>query len=174
MSNFVNAKLASAIANAVSATTKSLRATQTAIDLFVADGWKSTDLISPKGKDSKSTASEEKFAELNAAIVAGFTATTQKLLETNTKTLTETGKANKRYWQQQIGARRNDFKTALSKREDAKNGGANTKRSDAQRIADNLNDCSKVIENSEGINGVDLIKLAEAIKTAKSVLHAKF
>jgi len=174
MSNFVNAKLASAIANAVSAATKSLRATQTAIDLFVAEGWKSTDLISPKGKDSKSTATEEKFAELNAAIVAGFTATTQKLLETNTKTLTETGKANKRYWQQQIGARRNDFKTALAKREDAKNGGANTKRSDAQRIADNLNDCSKVIENSEGINGVDLLELGKAIKSAKSVLHAKF
>tara|TARA_R100000655_G_scaffold281_1_gene1124 strand:- start:3277 stop:3801 length:525 start_codon:yes stop_codon:yes gene_type:complete len=174
MPNFVNAKLASAIANAVSAATKSLRATQTAIDLFVAEGWRSTDLISPKGKDSKSTASEEKFAELNKAIVAGFTATTQKLLETNTKTLTETGKANKRYWQQQIGARRNDFKTALAKREDAKNGGANTKRSDAQRISDNLNDCSKVIENSEGISGVDLVKLSSAIKAAKSVLHAKF
>ena len=174
MPNFVNAKLASAIANAVSAATKSLRATQTAIDLFVAEGWRSTDLISPKGKDSKSTASEEKFAELNKAIVAGFTASTQKLLETNTKTLTETGKANKRYWQQQIGARRNDFKTALAKREDAKNGGANTKRSDAQRISDNLNDCSKVIENSEGISGVDLVKLSSAIKAAKSVLHAKF
>lgn len=174
MSNFVNAKLASAIANAVSATTKSLRATQTAIDLFVAEGWKSTDLISPKGKDNKSTATEEKFAELNSAIVAGFTASTQKLLETNTKALTDTGKANKRYWQQQIGARRNDFKTALAKREDAKNGGANTKRSDAQRISDNLNDCSKVIENSEGISGVDLVKLADAIKSAKSALHAKF
>ena len=173
MSNFVNAKLASAIANAVSAATKSLRATQTAIDLFVADGWKSTDLISPKGKDSKSTSTEERFAELTKAIVAGFTPATQKLLETNTKTLTDAGKANKRYWQQQIGARRNDFKTALAKREDA-NGGAKPKRSDAQRIADNLNDCSKVIENSEGINGVDLLELGKAIKAAKSALHAKF
>ena len=73
----------------------------------------------------------------------------------------------------QIGARRNDFKTALAKREEAKSG-ANTKRSDAQRIADNLNDCSKVIENSEGIDGVDLLELGKAIKAAKSALHAKF
>ena len=117
MQKFINAKLASAIANAVSITNKSLRATQTAIDLFVAEGWKSTDLISPKGEASKSTATPEQFDELTKAIVAGFTPATQKLLDTPTKALTESGKHNKRYAQQQIGARRNDFKRALEKRE---------------------------------------------------------
>ena len=117
MQKIINAKLASAIANAVSITNKSVRATQTAVDLFVSEGWKSTDLISPKGEASKSTATPEQFEGLTKAIVAGFTPATQKLLDTPTKALTESGKFNKRYWQQQIGARRNDFKRALEKRE---------------------------------------------------------
>ena len=175
MTKFINDKLATAISNAVSITNKSIRATRTAVDLLVAEGFKSTDFISPKGKDSKSTACEEKFAEINAAITLGFTVQARKLLDMPTKALTETGKGSKRYAQQQIGARRSDFKTALSKREEqAKTGNTSRTRSDAQRIADNLNDCSKVIENSEGIAGVDLLELGKAIKAASSALHAKF
>jgi hypothetical protein len=38
-------------------------------------------------------------------------------LATPTKALSDVDKATKRYWQQQIGARRNDFQTGLEKRE---------------------------------------------------------
>lgn len=149
MQNYVNAKLASAIANAVSITNKSLRATQTAIDLFVAGGWKSTDLISPKGEASKSTATPEQFEELTRAIVAGFTPATQKLLDTPTKALTESGKHNKRYAQQQIGARRNDFKRALEKREAIAAGTTSRTRTLDEWCRDMANDGIKKCRNAE-------------------------
>ncbi len=165
---------AAAITTAVSTTLKGDRAKTNAVDKMVADGIKSTDMISPKGKDSKSTASDELFAAINKAIVLGFNARVQTLVNApSAKGMTDAQKLTRRNGQMQIGAKRNDFKTALKKREDT-NGGAKPKRSDAQRIADNLNDCSKVIENSEGINGVDLLELAKAVKAAKSALHAKF
>jgi hypothetical protein len=90
---------------------------QSSIDALVSAGMRSTDFVSPKSKDGLSTASPEQFEAINAAIVAGFSARTQKLLVAPTKALSETDKSDKRYWQQQIGARRNDFKRALEKRE---------------------------------------------------------
>ena len=45
MQKFINAKLASAIANAVSIANKSVKAMASAIDLMVAEGLKSTDFI---------------------------------------------------------------------------------------------------------------------------------
>ena len=150
MSKFINAKLASAIANAVSITNKSVKAMASAIDLMVAEGFKSTDFISPKGKDSTSTSSPEQFAEINAAIVAGFSATVQKLLDTPAKALTESGKFNKRNWQMQIGARRNDFKRALEKREAIAAGTqANRTRTLAEWCRDMANDGIKKCRNAE-------------------------
>ena len=152
MQKFINAKLASAIANAVSIANKSVRAMTSAVDLMVAEGWKSTDLISPKGPlASKSTATPEQFAELNAAIVAGFTPATQKLLDTPTKALTESGKYNKRYAQQQIGARRNDFKSALEKREAIASGTPQASRTRAldEWCRDMANDGIKKCRNAE-------------------------
>jgi len=174
MSTILKETTAAAITIAVSTTLKGDRAKTNAVDKMVADGIKSTDMISPKGKDSKSTASDELFAAINKAIVLGFNTKVQALVNApSAKGMTDAQKLTRRNGQMQIGAKRNDFKTALAKREDI-NGGAKPKRSDAQRIADNLNDCSKVIENSEGINGVDLLELGKAIKAAKSALHAKF
>jgi len=166
---------AAAITTAVSTTLKGDRAKANAVDKMVADGIKSTDMISPKGKDSKSTASPELYEAIGNAIVLGFNTRVQALVNApSAKGMTDAQKLGRRNGQMQIGAKRNDFKTALAKREDVNTGGAKPKRSDAQRIADNLNDCSKVIENSEGINGVDLLELGKAVKAAKSALHAKF
>jgi len=166
---------AAAITTAVSTTLKGDRAKANAVDKMVADNIKSTDMISPKGKDSKSTASPELYEAIGNAIVLGFNTRVQALVNApSAKGMTDAQKLGRRNGQMQIGAKRNDFKTALAKREDVNTGGAKPKRSDAQRIADNLNDCSKVIENSEGINGVDLLELGKAVKAAKSALHAKF
>ena len=149
MSKFINAKLASAIANAVSITNKSVRAMTGAVDLMVAEGLKSTDFISPKGEASKSTSSAEQFEEINAAIVAGFTPATQKLLDTPTKALTESGKHNKRYAQQQIGARRNDFKRALEKREAIAAGTTSRTRTLDEWCRDMANDGIKKCRSAE-------------------------
>ena len=148
----------------------------------------STHLISPKpkgDKPSQSTASQQWFDEFNAAIVLGFSATTQRILAAPTKSLTEAQKLSKRYWQQQIGAIRGDFKKSLEKREKigqeiAEGGTPSRVRSDSQRLSDNLNDCTKVIENSEGIpcsregvDFVDLEALTEAIQACKRILHGQ-
>ena len=144
------------------------RAKTNAVDALVAAGFVSTDFISPKGKDSKSTADPELFAQINAAIVAGFNARTQALINApSAKGMTDAQKLARRNAQMQIGAKRNDFKTALAKREErATSGNTSRTRSDEQRIADNLNDCLKVIGKSEGIDGVDLPTLTDHIKAA--------
>src|SRR6056300_686386 len=55
---------------------------------------------------------------LKAAIVASFTKADQRLLDTPTKGLSDNKKAHKRYRQQQIGARVNDYKRGLQRRLD--------------------------------------------------------
>lgn len=101
----------------VSAIESASRKLQSSVDALFAGGMRSTDFISPKSKDGGSTASPEMFEAINAAVVAGFTARVQKLLAAPVKSLSDADKADRRYWQQQIGARRNDFKSALEKRE---------------------------------------------------------
>ena len=177
MSILLKDATASAITTAVSNTLKSDRAKATAVDLLVADGFKSTDFISPKGKDSKSTASAELFEQINNAIVLGFSARAQQLVNApSAKGMTDAQKLSRRNAQMQIGAKRNDFKTALAKREkNASAGNTSRTRSDRQRISDNLNDCLKVIGNSEGIDGVDLPILQShiqyAVKELSNVKH---
>ena len=169
--NYLSAALADRIASAVSATGKAERAMATAIDAMVSEGLTFTDFISPKTAGGGSTASPEKFEEINRAIVLGFSQTAQKLLDTPTKGLSETQKANKRYWQQQIGARRNDFKRALEKRvRIVEEGGTPSRvRTPEQRIRDNLNDVLKVCQNAEEAN-FDINDMVDAVKKALSVL----
>jgi hypothetical protein len=153
------------ISAAVGATVKADKAMTSALDTLAADGVQSTDFISPKKADSGSTASVELFNSINSAIVSGFAANVQQLLEKNTKSLTETQKSEKRYWQQQIGARRNDFKRAMEKRENvgATDSGAQRTRTAEQRIRDNLNDIIKVCQNAEDAK-FDIVKMIEFAK----------
>ena len=152
------------ISQAVGATVKADKAMTSALDTLAADGIQSTDFISPKKADSGSTASPELFNSINSAIVLGFTASVQTLLEKNTKSLTETQKSDKRYWQQQIGARRNDFKRAMEKRDNVgTNSEAQRTRTADQRIRDNLNDIIKVCQNAEDVK-FDIVKMIEFAK----------
>ena len=177
-------RLPIAIGEKIVTTTKSKvageRAVSSLVDAMVKANIPSTHLISPsaagKNKGLSTAPSQEYYDDIRANVVLGFSASAQKLIAyPSTRGLTDAQRGMRKYWQQQIGAIVSDFKTQLAKREEAKDGGgAKPKRSDAQRIADNLNDCSKVIENSEGINGVDLLELGKLIKAAKSALHAKF
>ena len=91
-----------------------------ATDALWADGFRSTTFISPgtpAKPNPKSTATKALHDQIGEVIKLGFSEPVQTLLTASTNTLTASGKANKRYWIQQVGARRNDFRRALAKRE---------------------------------------------------------
>ena len=169
----LTAEVGNTITSTVSKTQAGVRAMQSAIPMLIKHGIVSTMFISPHSKGSKSTATEEQFDWINKHIILGFTASFQKLLESPTKSLTDAKKVTKRYWQQQIGARRNDFKSALARREDSNGAGGKPRTAD-QRVRDNLNDCLKVIDNVEDstqlVQGAEikaLLKKAIALLTSK-------
>jgi len=173
MSTILNETTAVAITKSIEASRKGERAKTNAVDCLWADGVRYTDMITMKKPES--TATPELWDSITKAIVAGFAQREQEAFNApSAKGMTDAQKLTRKATQQNVGGKRADFKAALAKREDVNTGGAKPKRSDAQRIADNLNDCSKVIENSEGISGVDLLELGKVIKAAKSALHAKF
>lgn len=166
----LNTATATRITAAVSASSKADKSMVSAIDTLIAEGFKSTDFISPKTKDTKSTASEELFEAINAAIIKGFPAPTQALLIKNTKSLSDSQKASKRYAQQQIGAKRNDFKSAMEKRNKKEIEGSTSRtRTPDQRIRDSLNDILKVCAGLEEPK-FDIIKMRAQVLAAIKLL----
>lgn len=145
MSNFaLPESLRNMIAADVANVEKSAKSRFAVVDAMVAQGLKSTDWISPKSKDSGSTASPELFAELKAAVVAGFSAADRQLIAIESKAAVAALKperaARRTYVLQQIGSRMKDYKNALKRREDgAANGGAGGGKRDATtRLLDHL------------------------------------
>lgn len=143
-----------------------------AIDSLIADGFdKPTDFVSPKSQGS--TISVEEFNAINDAIVLGFTADIQRLLAKPVKSLTDTQKTTRRYWQQQIGAKRNDFKRGMQRRIDAANddgNGASRTRTIDEWFRDMANDGIKKCRSAEEapFDIADMIKACEAVlKLAK-------
>ena len=158
------------IASAVELGIKADKAGIAALDLLIADGFdKVTDYISPKSDGS--TIHADEWTALKAAVVLGFTKTNQALLAKPTKSLTETQKSDKRYWQQQINARIGDFKTQLGKRlnADKSDGAGSRNRPLDQRIRDNLNDVIKVCQSAEEPN-FDVTDMVAKVKLALAVL----
>ena len=142
-----------------------------AIDSLVADGFdKPSDFVSPKSQGS--TVSVEEFNAINEAIVLGFSADIQRLLAKPVKSLTDAQKTTRRYWQQQIGAKRNDFKRGMQRRIDAASpdGGASRTRTIDEWFRDMANDCIKKCRAAEEapFDIADMIKACEAVlKLAK-------
>ena len=158
------------IASAVELGIKADKAGVAALDLLIADGFdKVTDYISPKSDGS--TIHADEWTALKAAVVMGFTKTNQALLAKPTKSLTETQKSDKRYWQQQVNARIGDFKTQLGKRlnTDKSDGAGSRNRPLDQRIRDNLNDVIKVCQSAEEPN-FDVTEMVAKVKLALAVL----
>jgi hypothetical protein len=158
------------IANAVRLGIKADKAGIAALDLLIATGFdKVTDYVSPKSNGS--TIHADEWTALKAAVVMGFTKANQALLEKPTKSLTETQKSDKRYWQQQIGARIGDFKSQLSKRlNDVNSDGAGSRnRSLDQRVRDNLNDVIKVCQSAEEAT-FDVPVMIDKVNAALAIL----
>lgn len=145
MSNIVLSKvIADLIAADVASVEKASKTRFALIDAMVAGGIKSTDWISPKSKDSGSTATPELFASLKAAVIAGFTAADRQLIAIESKAAVAALKpekaARRTYVLQQIGSRMKDYKNALKRREEhAETGGAGGGKRDATtRLLDHL------------------------------------
>ena len=162
MSNIVlNSDALALVTAAVAAVEGAARKMASSADALHASGVLSTHFISPKSKGGLSTASPEQFEQINAAIIAGFTARVQKLLAAPTKALSDTDKSDKRYWQQQIGARRNDFKRALEKREGANDTRAPQQpKSPEEKIRAMIESIEKIVQGSEGLtfDAADFLK----------------
>jgi hypothetical protein len=98
------------------------------VDAMVAAGQKSTDWISPKAKDSGSTATPEDYGWKRESVILGFNAADQALLRIESKAAVAALKpekaARRTYVQQQIGSRMKDYKNALKRREEAPQDGA--------------------------------------------------
>ena len=167
MSNIkANADLLKHITQGVAAVASATRKMASSIDALHAGGMRSTDFISPKSKDGASTSSPEQFEAINTAIVAGFTARGQKLLATPTKALPEEDKAEKRYLQQQIGARRNDFKRGLEKREGiADDRAPQAPKSPEDKIRAMIESIEKIVQGAEGLtfDATDFLKDLRAL-----------
>ena len=168
MSNIIlSAIVANAITETVALTGKAERKMGSTIDLLWAEGMKSTDFISPKSEGS--TASPEQFEAINAAIVAGFTKAAQQLLDKPTKALEDADKAEKRYWQQQIGAKRNDFKRGLAKREGAEdNRAARQPKAAIDKLRAALETVEKIIQGQEAWD-FDVTVFMDHIKAANKI-----
>ena len=163
----ISAKLQKAMVADVKAKVAADKTGVKATDLLVADGFKYTDFISPgtaNKPNPKSTATKELHDKISGVIKLGFTEGVQKLLNTPTRGLTEHGKANKRYWNQQIGARRGDFRKALQKRVTP----PNKARPIEERVNDGLDALITLCQNAEKAK-FDLVKMLEALKTAKGI-----
>lgn len=163
----INEQISVAIRNYVSKTRSADNARTTVLDTLVSFGWKSTDLISPKSADS--TATVDGFKWIKEQIVLGFTADVQALLaRETTKGLTQSTKDKRKYWQQQIGARLNDLKSGLKKREQAADDGAGGKaRSFFVIVDDKMAEWEKRVtsEVSDADLQKDLIKAMRQVQT---------
>ena len=129
MTNTILSKAIAALISAdVANVERSAKSRFLVIDAMVAEGLRSTDWISPKAKDSGSTATPEKFAALRGAVILGFTAADQALLNIESKAAVAALKpekaARRTYVQQQIGSRMKDYKNALKRREETPTDGA--------------------------------------------------
>jgi hypothetical protein len=176
----VSANAEKAIVSVVKKSTDAEKAKISAVDVLVAEGYKSTDFVSPKSKTGGSTATEELFDDINRVIVLGFEKRVQKLLAYTTaeaKALPELEKKDRRYWFQQIGSKRNDFKTALEKREAATltgrpTGNQPTKLEMLKRaLEDALKRTTALDPEKDSIpDAVDLVELSANIKKSLAML----
>lgn len=161
----VSIETSKAISIAVRKTIDGQRAMGSAVDALYADGVTPELMMAPP-KDGDRTF----YASLERAVVAGFSATIQALLEKETKSLPEEKKSTKRYWQQQIGSKIKDLRNSLQRRIDKANAdgdsdGANNTSTLEARIKRDLSKYVSQLEKTESFQG-NVINLIKDLKSA--------
>ena len=156
MKTVLTVETCNAIATGVSKSLAGQRAMSKAADALQAQGITSEMIVAPKKGEDRTL-----YAEVCAAVIMGFTQTVQDLLVKETKSLNETQKSDKRYWQQQVGSKVKDLRNMLARRESASEGGdgANEKSTLESRIKRDLAKYIAQLEKVESFKGnvVDLI-----------------
>jgi len=143
----------------------------TACDAFKADGI-TVAMFSKKTDDSDRA--EDFRNALKVAIIASFTVAGQKLLDTPTKGLSDNKKAQKRYMQQQIGARVNDYKRGLERRLEgpAKKGADQNRTTDRTFVEERLTAIIKRCEKAEDAT-FDVVSVIEVCRVALGKVQIK-
>ena len=122
------------------------------IDAMVSDGV-TVDFFRKKDWPGLSEAGRikaESFIEtLNEAIVASFTKAEQKLLDLPSNAVPEDKKAMRKYLQQQIGSRRNDFRKSFIRRTEDGKTGPNARTDDKTFVSERLIAVKKRIVKAE-------------------------
>ena len=149
MSKFTFKSLATQAVKAGNAAKAKMDAT---VDAMVADGVVA-DFFRKKDWPGLSEADRikaERFIEtLNEAIVASFTKSEQKLLALPSNAVPEDRKAMRKYLQQQIGSRRNDFRKSFIRRTEDGATGPNNRTDDKTFVSERLIAVKKRIEKAE-------------------------
>ena len=109
---------------------------------------------------------------LKAAIVASFKVADQRLLDTPTKGLSDNKKAHKRYMQQQIGARTNDYKRGLKRRLEGGGKGADNRTTDRTFVEERLTAIIKRCEKAEDAT-FDVVSVIETCRVALGKVQIK-
>ena len=140
-----------------------------ACDAFKADG---VTLAMFATADKSDKAVEFRDA-LKGAITAAFSAADRKLLDTPTKGLSDAGKEQKRYVQQQIGARVNDYKRAYQRRlEGPTKKGADQRTDDKTFCEERLVAIVKRLQKSESA-GFDTVAMIAGAQQLLKIIQAK-
>jgi hypothetical protein len=126
-----------------------------------------------KAADKSDKAVEFRDA-LKGAIVASFSMAHQQLLDTPTKGLSDTKKAQKRYLQQQIGARVNDYKRGLERRLNgpAKKGADQKRTDDRTFCEERLVAIIKRMQKAED-PGFDAVTMVAGAQAMLKIIQAK-
>ena len=159
----VSKQTSSVIAAAVAKKLAADKSMAQVVDALLADGITPDMMTSPK-KDGDRTF----YASLESAVIAGFSATVQGLLEKETKTLNDVQKSDKRYWKQQIGSKIKDFRGALQRRlnqSEVSEGGAGNTTTLEARIKRDLAKYVAQLEKVEQFSG-NVVELVKCLKSA--------
>ena len=111
------------------------------------------------------------YTSVQEAIKLGFATEVQELLQKKPATLSEAEKAEKRYWQQQVGSKLKDIRNAMSKKQN----GPSNQRTPLQIIQERITDAIERIGNLDPENGdavPDAMDLPSTTKHLKEALAA--
>lgn len=135
----------SKVTNAIRKGDAAKQATALVIDAMIADG------VTLEHFAAKGIGDESGFREaLKTAIIAAFPKRAQNLLATPVKALNAKAKADRKYWQQQVGSKIGDFKAAFNRRVNPKAAsGANARTDDKTFLIERLAACIKRVQKSE-------------------------
>lgn len=133
------------------------------IDGLHADAVTAEMLVAPKKDEPRAL-----YDAVQKLIVAGFAVSVQSLLAKDVKTLNETQKTDRRYWQQQIGSKMKDIRNALTRR--AQSGESDGASNAASWESTKRKVLSEIISQAQKKTGTKIKDLPAFIKDLQSAL----